>query len=32
MFDEVKQFMSSDKNVSKFVFEKEDAEVDDAKN
>ena len=32
MFKEIKQFMSSDKNVSKFVFEKEDAEVDYAKN
>ena len=31
MFKEIKQFMSSDKNVSKFVFEKEDVAVDYAK-
>lgn len=32
MFKEIKQFMSSDKNVSKFVFEKEDVAVEAAKN
>ena len=32
MFKEIKQFMSSDRNVSKFVFEKEDVAVEAAKN
>ena len=32
MFKEVKQFMSSDRNVSKFVFDKEDVAVEAAKN
>ena len=32
MFKKIKQFVSSDKNVSKFVFEKEDVAVEAAKN
>lgn len=32
MFNEIRQFMPSDKNVSKFVFEKEDVAVEAAKN